>query len=93
MAKGKIKKRNTKHGKSTITLAGIVEKIVPAVYPGDTEKAQVTVEKAEPLYREIRVENKVRTASGEDAKLKPGAEVQVTIEADSDATINKDADT
>lgn len=73
-----------------VTLAATVEKIIPPAYPGDTEKMEVSIEEAEPLYREIRVENKVKTASGEDVKLEPGAEVEVTIEADSDAPTHKD---
>jgi len=43
------------------------------------------------LYREIRVENTLNDEHGKKVSLKPGAEVQVTIEADADATKPKNA--
>ena len=39
------------------------------------------------LYRELRIENTLVTADGEKVKLKPGAEVDVTIEAPPEATV------
>jgi hypothetical protein len=73
--------------KPAVTLPGTVEKIIPEnrVEP---EKAQIAVQGAEHLYREIRVENTLQ-ADGKEVKLKPGAEVQVTIEAEKDATVSK----
>jgi hypothetical protein len=41
------------------------------------------------LYKEIRVENEVTDESGQKAKLKPGAEVEVIVQADSSATLKK----
>jgi len=41
------------------------------------------------LYREIRVDNELVDEDGEKAALKPGAEVDVIVEADSDATLKK----
>jgi hypothetical protein len=41
------------------------------------------------LYREIRVDNELTDDAGEKASLKPGAEVDVIVEADSDATLKK----
>lgn len=73
--------------KAAITLPGTVEKIIPPVDPKDTEKAQIHIDGAQPLYREIRVDNVLRVESGEQAKLKIGAHVEVTIEADKDAVI------
>ena len=72
--------------KAAITLPGTVEKIIPPIIPNDPEKAQIAVEGAEELYREIRVENTLRDEAGNPVKLKPGAEVEVTIEAHPDAT-------
>ena len=54
--------------------------------PTEPEKAQISVEEAEDLYREIRVENVVTDDKGEKARLKPGASVDVVVEAESDAT-------
>ena len=39
--------------------------------------------------RKIRIENVVTDEIGEQARLKPGAKVDVVVEADSDATIKK----
>jgi hypothetical protein len=50
------------------------------------EKAEIAIHEADDLYREIRVENVVTDENGEKAKLKPGSEVDVIVEADSDAT-------
>ncbi len=69
-------------------LQGIVEKVIkPSL--GQPEKAQIAIREAEDLYREIRVENEVTDDKGDKARLKPGAEVDVTVEADSSATIKK----
>jgi hypothetical protein len=74
--------------KVAVTLPGTVEKIIPAIGPVP-EKAQISVEGAEPLYREIRVENTLQDPAGNLVSLKKGAEVEVTIEADSEAATPK----
>ena len=66
-----------------------VEKVIKPVVPSDPEKAQLGIQGADPLYREIRIENIVIDENGKQARLKPGAEVDVVLEADSDATIPK----
>ena len=53
------------------------------------EKAQIGIEEADELYREIRVENVVTDEKGKNARLKVGADVDVVIEADTDATTKK----
>jgi hypothetical protein len=75
--------------KPAVTLPGTVEKIVPSVDPSEPEKAQIQVEGADHLYREIRVANTLKDSSGQEVKLKEGAQVDVTIEADPEATIPK----
>ncbi len=73
--------------KASATLPGKVEKIIkPHPQSGEKEKAQIEVEGADHLYREIRVPNKLTDAEGKTVKLKPGAEVEVKIEADSVVT-------
>ena len=57
--------------------------------PGIPEKAQIAVEGADDLYRELRIENKLTDKNGDEVRLKKGAEVDVTIEADKDATTPK----
>jgi hypothetical protein len=71
------------------TVEGVVEKIIKPISPSDTEKAQIGLKDAEPLYAEVRVDNSFETPSGEIVALKPGAEVVVTIEADRDDAIKK----
>ena len=43
-------------------------------YPGAPEKAQIAVEGADHLYREIRIENTLTDENGRKVGLKPGAE-------------------
>ena len=75
--------------KPSVTLPGTVEKIIPSSHPGDPEKAQIGIEGADDLYREIRVENTLQDENGDEVSLKPGAQVDVTIAADAAATIPK----
>jgi hypothetical protein len=67
--------------RTAMTLVGTVEKVIPAIGDIQPEKAQITVTGAEELYREIRVENTFRDAAGSPIRLKPGAEVEITIAA------------
>jgi hypothetical protein len=69
-------------GKPSVTLPGTVEKIIPPAHPSQPEKAQIGVDGADELYREIRVENTLQDENGKPVALKPGAQVDVTIEAD-----------
>jgi hypothetical protein len=65
------------------------KKIIPSLGTDDPEKAEISVESADPLYREIRVENKLQDEQGKEVELQPGAKVYVTIEADEQATSPK----
>ena len=76
-------------GKKRKKLPGTVNKIIKPVVPSVPEKAQIDVEGAEDLYREIRVENTLTDEHGEEVRLKEGAQVEVSIEADTDATLKK----
>ena len=70
-------------------LQGTVQKVIKPAIPSEPEKAQIDIHDAEDLYREIRIENVVTGENGEKARLKPGAKVDVIVEADSSATIKK----
>lgn len=74
---------STDEHKASTTLPGKVERVIQS-HPnsGEPEKAQIAVEGADHLYREIRVPNRLVDGDGKQVKLKPGAEVEVTIEAD-----------
>jgi hypothetical protein len=71
-----------KRKKPKTTKPGTVRKIVKPPIPQMPEKAEIEVEGADHLYREIRIENELRDAEGHKVKLKPGVGVDVTIEAD-----------
>jgi hypothetical protein len=68
------------------TLPGTVEKIIKSPFPDEPEKAQIAIEGADHLYKEIRIENKLTDENGHKVRLKQGADVQVTVEADQEAT-------
>jgi hypothetical protein len=71
----------------SITLPATVEKIIKPLSPREPEKAQIAVEGADHLYRELRIENSLTDENGDKVRLKQGAEVEVTIEAPPGATI------
>jgi hypothetical protein len=71
------------------TLPATVEKIIKPIVPGDPEKAQIAIEGADHLYREIRIENTLTDDNGEKVRLKQGAELEVTVEAPLEATTPK----
>jgi hypothetical protein len=75
--------------KPSTTLPAVVEKLIKPQIPGETEKAQINVEGADNLYRELRIENTLTDAKGEQVRLKLGAEVEVTIEAPPESTAPK----
>ena len=77
------------HRKKRKKLPATVEKVLKPVTPTEPEKAQINIQGADELYREIRVENVVSDENGGTARLKPGAKVDIIIEADSDATTKK----
>lgn len=68
--------------KPSITLPGTVEKIIKPPVPTMPEKAQISVEGADDLYKEIRLENALTDENGREVKLKEGAKIEVTVEAD-----------
>ena len=75
--------------KPSTTLPATVEKIITSPSPREPEKAQISVEGADHLYRELRIENTLTDENGHKVRLKPGTEVEVTIEAPPEATVPK----
>jgi len=65
------------------------ESIKP-ILPSEPEKAQIAIHGADHLYREVRIENTLTDENGEKVHLKPGAEVEVTIAAEPEATTASD---
>jgi hypothetical protein len=76
-------------GRKRKKLKGTVQKIIPPLSPGKPETAQIDIDGAEDLYREIRVENELTDDNGEGVRLRQGAEVDVIVEADSSATLKR----
>ena len=72
--------------KASTNLTGVVERIIKPRLPDEPEKAQIAVQQADHLYREIRIDNNLTGADGEAVRLKPGAEVEVVIKADPEDT-------
>jgi hypothetical protein len=68
--------------KPSVTLPGTVEKIIKPSQPDQPEKAQIAIEGADDLYREIRIENSLTAGNGDQVRLEKGAEVDVTVEVD-----------
>jgi predicted DNA-binding antitoxin AbrB/MazE fold protein len=85
----KLKDKDRSVENAKVTLPGTVDKIIPPILPGGTEKVQISVETDEHLYREIRIENTLEDTAGNPVTLKEGAEVHVTIEAEQKATTPK----
>lgn len=77
--------------KLTRKLHGKVAKVIKAPHPNQPEMAQIEITEAEHLYREVRIENRVTDEHGEIEVLKPGADVDVIVEAGANATMKKPA--
>jgi hypothetical protein len=76
--------------KPSVTLPGTVEKIIRSPDPTDPEKAQINIEEgADPLYKEIRIENTLKDERGQEVRLKPGARVEVKVEANPSGIVPK----
>jgi uncharacterized protein YfaS (alpha-2-macroglobulin family) len=76
--------------KPATTMPGTVQKIIKSPHPELPEKAEIAVEGADELYREIRIENTLTDEKGNEVKLKAGAHVEVTVQADPKDTTKKD---
>jgi hypothetical protein len=76
--------------KPSVTLPGTVEKVIKPFHPSLPEQAQISVEGADDLYKEIRVENKLTAENGEPVKLVEGAQVEVIVEANKAETVPAD---
>jgi hypothetical protein len=63
--------------------------VLKPILPKEHEKAEITIEEADDLYREIRVENVLTDENGDKAPLKPGDELDIVLEAETDPTNKK----
>ena len=67
---------------SSTSLCGTVEKIITSRVSTEPEKAQISIEGADQLYKELRIENTLTDERGKGVHLKQGDAVEVTIEAE-----------
>jgi hypothetical protein len=65
--------------KASTTLPGTVDKIVKPRAPGEREQAQIEVEGADHIYKEIRIENALTDDLGQEVRMEPGDKVNITI--------------
>src|ERR1022692_3102777 len=63
-------------------MGGTVDQIIPSPRPSQPEKAQIAIDGADHLYRDLRIENALTDEHGDDVKLKKGAHVRVTVAAE-----------
>ena len=63
------------------TVDGTVNKIIPSPRPSKPEKAQIALAGSRHLHRQFRIENTLTDEHGDDARLKKGAHVEVTVTA------------
>ena len=63
-------------------LRGSVKKAIRSADPTEPEKAQIAVDGADHLYRELRVPNKLVDDDGNHVKLVEGEQVEVKIESE-----------
>jgi hypothetical protein len=73
--------------KAVARTSGTVQKLLSSNFDGVSEKAEITVKGCDELYRELRIENALKNADGDNVRLKEGAEVELTIAANQDDTL------
>lgn len=69
----------------SVSMPGIVNKVIPSPRVNRPEKAQIAVDGADYLYRDLRIENILTDEHGDDVILKKGDHVEVTIKGESKA--------
>jgi anti-sigma B factor antagonist len=79
--------------KPSVTLPGTVEQVIESPHARVPEKVEISVQGADELYQEIRIDNTLTDEHGDEVGLKEGAVVEVTVEAAAGATKTKVAST
>jgi hypothetical protein len=64
------------------TVPAVVNKVLPAKYPNTPDKVEVSISAADPLFKEVRLENALNTPDGQTVALRGGARLDVTFEAE-----------
>ena len=71
------------------TLHGTVEKIITSRVSSEPEKAQISIDGADDLYKELRIENTLSDEDGNEVRLKRGATVEITVDAQPQAGVDE----
>ena len=73
------------------TLDGTVQKVIKSRVSTEPDKAEISVAGADDLYKELRIENTLTDADGNEVRLKVGAKVELTVEAEPQGVITSDS--
>jgi hypothetical protein len=71
------------------TVPAVVNKVMPSAYLNQPDKVEISIPAADPLFREVRLENSVTNLDGQIVALKSGAHLEITIEADARDTVKQ----
>jgi hypothetical protein len=69
----------------SVSLPGSVNKVIPSSRLNRPDKAQIVVDGADYLYRDLHIENILTDEHGDDVGLKKGDHVEVTVTAEAKA--------
>jgi uncharacterized protein YfaS (alpha-2-macroglobulin family) len=83
------KNKDIESNKPAVTKPATVKKIIESPGPEMPEKAEISIDGCEPLYQELRIENKLTDEKGNEVKLKQDAHIDVTVVADPKDTTPK----
>ncbi len=72
--------------KSSVTLSGTVDKVIPSLSPKEADTVQIGIETPDALYRDVRIKNTLTNETGGKVNLKLGSPVEVTITAEAGST-------
>ena len=72
------------------TLHGTVEKIITSRVSSEPEKAQISIDGADELYKELRIENTLTDEGGNEVRLKRGATVEITVRGRAAGGVHKE---
>lgn len=71
------------------TVPGTVTKILRPSHPAESERVEISIATADDLFREIRIENLLVNVDGQAVRLKEGAHVDITFEAERKGTFEE----
>jgi hypothetical protein len=66
----------------SISLQGVVDKIIPSPQPNQPEGAQIAIKEPNLPEQDLHIENSLTDEHGDDVKLKKGAHVDITVTAE-----------